>query len=54
MLQNIFKKLIVKSGHTSQFIHRGSGEYIPDCVRFEVFTAVTMKNGIFWDVNVSS
>jgi hypothetical protein len=20
-------------------------------VRFEVFTAVTMKNGIFWDVN---
>jgi hypothetical protein len=20
------------------------------CVRFEVFTAVTMKNGVFWDV----
>jgi hypothetical protein len=20
------------------------------CVRFEVFTAVTMENGIFWDV----
>jgi hypothetical protein len=20
-------------------------------VRFEVFTAVTMKNGVFWDVN---
>jgi hypothetical protein len=21
-----------------------------ECVRFEVFTAVTMKNGVFWDV----
>jgi hypothetical protein len=21
------------------------------CVRFEVFTAVTMKNGVFWDVH---
>jgi hypothetical protein len=21
-----------------------------NCVRFEVFTAVTMKNGVFWDV----
>jgi hypothetical protein len=21
-----------------------------DCVRFKVFTAVTMKNGVFWDV----
>jgi hypothetical protein len=21
-----------------------------DCVRFEVFTAVTVKNGVFWDV----
>jgi hypothetical protein len=20
------------------------------CVRFEVFTAVTMKNGVFWDI----
>jgi hypothetical protein len=20
------------------------------CVRFEVFTAVTLKNGVFWDV----
>jgi hypothetical protein len=23
---------------------------IPSLVRFEVFTAVTMKNGVFWDV----
>jgi hypothetical protein len=23
---------------------------IPNLVRFEVFTAVTMKNGVFWDV----
>jgi hypothetical protein len=22
----------------------------PLCGRFEVFTAVTMKNGVFWDV----
>jgi hypothetical protein len=21
-----------------------------NCVRFEIFTAVTMKNGVFWDV----
>jgi hypothetical protein len=21
-----------------------------ECVRFEVFTAVAMKNGVFWDV----
>jgi hypothetical protein len=21
-----------------------------NCVRFEVFTAVTMKNGVFWDI----
>jgi hypothetical protein len=25
---------------------------IIDCVRFEVFTAVTMKNVIFWDVTL--
>jgi hypothetical protein len=25
-------------------------ETILDCVRFEVFTMVTMKNAIFWDV----
>jgi hypothetical protein len=24
--------------------------YLTDCVRFEVFTALTMKNGVFWDV----
>jgi hypothetical protein len=30
-----------------------SGSYIMNvfiCVRFEVLTAVTMKNGVFWDV----
>jgi hypothetical protein len=29
------------------------GRAVEDCekdVRFEVFTAVTMKNGVFWDV----
>jgi hypothetical protein len=25
----------------------------PYCVRFEVFTAVTMKNCVFWDVGVA-
>jgi hypothetical protein len=25
-------------------------DYIVKCVRFEVFTAATMKNGVFWDV----
>jgi hypothetical protein len=25
-------------------------EWYFNCVRFEVFTAVTMKNAIFWDV----
>jgi hypothetical protein len=24
--------------------------YIEDCVRFDVFTEVTMKNAVFWDV----
>jgi hypothetical protein len=24
------------------------------CLRFELFTAVTMKNGVFWDVTPSS
>jgi hypothetical protein len=23
---------------------------VNSCVRFDVFTAVTMKNGVFWDV----
>jgi hypothetical protein len=30
------------------------GDYEECCVRFEVFTAVTMKNGVFWDVTPSS
>jgi hypothetical protein len=25
-----------------------------DRVRFEVFTAVTMKNAVFWDIKLSS
>jgi hypothetical protein len=27
-----------------------AGKVLEDCVRFEVSTAVTMKNGVFWDV----
>jgi recombination DNA repair RAD52 pathway protein len=30
-----------------KFLHEVDKLY---CVRFEVFTAVTMKNGVFWDV----
>jgi hypothetical protein len=25
-------------------------QHVGHCVKFEVFTAVTMKNGVFWDV----
>jgi hypothetical protein len=25
-----------------------------NCVRFEVFTALTMKNAVFWDAKTSS
>jgi hypothetical protein len=32
--------------------HYGGGGGLNNVVRFEVFTAVTMKNGVFWDVNV--
>jgi hypothetical protein len=28
---------------------KGQGTFL--YVRFEVFTAVTMKNGVFWDIN---
>jgi hypothetical protein len=30
--------------------HLGEGPNSVKIVRFEVFTAVTMKNGVFWDV----
>jgi hypothetical protein len=45
---------------SNMFIRNGSWTYIPEdrrkegtclqIVRFEVFTAATMKNGVFWDV----
>jgi hypothetical protein len=28
----------------------GPHRNVTHCVRFEAFTAVTMKNGVFWDV----
>jgi hypothetical protein len=31
-------------------VENGSRKLLKKCVRFEVFTAVTMKNGVFWDV----
>jgi hypothetical protein len=40
------KKLAIHSPEKSVYYHRTTQCY----VRFEVFTAVTMKNGVFWDV----
>jgi hypothetical protein len=37
----IEKSFAICTVHYSGIIH---------CVRFEVFTAVAMKNGVFWDV----
>jgi hypothetical protein len=41
-LVGFFKE--ITDGHTK---HRNA---ITNCLRFEAFTAVTMKNAIFWDV----
>jgi hypothetical protein len=30
--------------------YRPGDKIVVDLVRFEVFTAMTMKNGVFWDV----
>jgi hypothetical protein len=38
-----FRTIIVRQG--------GSFRGLFSVVRFEVFTAVTMKNGVFWDVS---
>jgi hypothetical protein len=32
------------------FVHHPGLKTRTQCVRFEVFTAVAMKNGVFWDV----
>jgi hypothetical protein len=31
-----------------------AGNLFASSVRFEVFTAVIMKNGVFWDIKLSS
>jgi hypothetical protein len=33
-----------------KYITSVTGNKLWEIVRFEVFTAVTMKNGVFWDV----
>jgi hypothetical protein len=43
--------IIWRSGCT---VDRGSIPRRNVSVRFEVFTAVTMKNGVFWDVRTQS
>jgi hypothetical protein len=43
-LESPFLYILVSS------IFRASFELVISCVRLEVFTAVTMKNGVFWDV----
>jgi hypothetical protein len=39
---------VLSTGRNLQFVH--NAVYILECVRFEVFTAVTMKNVVFWDI----
>jgi hypothetical protein len=39
------------SMHYDLPIGHGFTELLKSCVRFEVFTAVTMKNVAFWDFN---
>jgi hypothetical protein len=42
LLSNISRRIVVQK--------LPIWKQIRSCVRFEVFTAVTMKNGVFWDV----
>jgi hypothetical protein len=53
-LEGIWKEIVLTEGWPSHFTGepdkmRKTTVMIND-VRFEVFTAVTMKNGVFWDV----
>jgi hypothetical protein len=41
-----------ESGDFAPYGTRRSVTLLPAYVRFEVFTAVTMKNGVFWDVTL--
>jgi hypothetical protein len=40
---------ITRSQHVPSFCNK-KARTVTTCVRFEVFTAVTMKNCVFWDV----
>jgi hypothetical protein len=40
----------MKHHHTRHYRILHNEEFVLSIVRFEVFTAVTVKNGIFWDV----
>jgi hypothetical protein len=41
-----YSGLHIEKHSSSSFMKTG----VTDCVRYEVFTAVAMKNGAFWDV----
>jgi hypothetical protein len=44
---NIKTRFVLHRRHVTSPLHRPAGEC---CVRFEVFTAVTMKIVVFWDI----
>jgi hypothetical protein len=46
ILQAFFLEAVVSESKMSPL----SSNYVRRYVRFEVFTAVTMKNGVFWDM----
>jgi hypothetical protein len=42
--------LVPMHGESAGLTGQGKIDNFFDSVRFEIFTAVTMKNGVFWDV----
>jgi hypothetical protein len=58
----MFGVIVCRDFEENRFLH-DTGQHLPDYtesiprtqqynIRFEVFTAVTMKNGVFWDVTL--
>jgi hypothetical protein len=50
MNKNVQTKNKPSGSETHTHTYMEERDEIFDCVRFEVFTAVTMKNGVFWDI----
>jgi hypothetical protein len=51
-LVEIGRPVVLISNNTPSIlsVYLSPSGHIPKYVRFEVFTAVSMKNGVFWDV----